>query len=196
MRSAKLTICWVLVNNTTFMNLKSPRLKLIELTEADIIDVHNSNCHPQVARYNTIGIPKAIAETAQLLAPIFDDQVKEIRTLYGWAIRQQKDNNFIGEVGLKLGPSRFKIAELYYSLHPTYWGQGFATEAALAILHFGFIGLELHRIEAGVAVDNNASIRLLERIGMTREGRKRKVLPIAGEWVDNYHYAILEEDYL
>jgi len=52
----------------------------------------------------------------------------------------------------------------------------------------------LHRIEAGVATQNLNSIKLLEKVGMTREGMYRKILPIRGEWVDNYSYAILEED--
>ena len=64
-----------------------------------------------------------------------------------------------------------------------------------AILNFSFVDLNLHRITAGVATENEASIRLLERIGMTKEGKHRKILPIRGEWWDNYHYAILEEEY-
>ena len=55
--------------------------------------------------------------------------------------------------------------------------------------------LSLHRITAGVATENSNSIKLLERIGMLREGRHRKILPIRGEWWDNYQYAILEEDF-
>jgi len=177
------------------MNLKTPRLHLQELTEADIPAVHISNRHPLVARFNTIGIPDSIQETSRLLAPIFADQSKIIRTRFGWAIRREEDQVFLGEAGMILGPDRFRIAEIYYSLHPDYWRNGYATEAVNALLHYGFTDLLLHRIEAGVAVENAASIRLLERVGMTREGRKRKVLPIDGEWVDNYHYAILEEDY-
>jgi RimJ/RimL family protein N-acetyltransferase len=61
-------------------------------------------------------------------------------------------------------------------------------------LKFGFESLHLHRIEAGTATENINSIRVLEKIGMTREGRRRKILPIRGEWYDNYHYAILEDD--
>jgi [ribosomal protein S5]-alanine N-acetyltransferase len=55
--------------------------------------------------------------------------------------------------------------------------------------------LRLHRIEAGCAVENIPSIKVLEKAGMTREGLKRKKLPIRGEWKDNYFYAILEEDF-
>jgi len=52
----------------------------------------------------------------------------------------------------------------------------------------------LHRIEAGVVIENSKSIRVLEKAGMQQEGRHRKTLPIRGEWVDNYHYAIVEDD--
>jgi ribosomal-protein-alanine N-acetyltransferase len=62
------------------------------------------------------------------------------------------------------------------------------------VIRFGFEELELHRIEAGVATENKASIRVLEKLGMTQEGKRRKILPIRGQWKDNYHYALLEDD--
>tara|TARA_B110000037_G_scaffold31375_1_gene37705 strand:+ start:38 stop:364 length:327 start_codon:yes stop_codon:yes gene_type:complete len=88
----------------------------------------------------------------------------------------------------------YNKGEIYYSLIPEFWNKGFATEAVQAILKYGFVTLNLHRIEAGVATQNLNSIKLLEKVGMTREGMHRKILPIRGEWVDNYSYAILEED--
>lgn len=78
---------------------------------------------------------------------------------------------------------------------PEYWRQGLTTEALTQILYFGFTGLELHRIEAGCAVENIASIKVLKKAGMIKDGSKRKVLPIRGNWVDNYIYAILETDF-
>ena len=53
--------------------------------------------------------------------------------------------------------------------------------------------MPLHRIEA-VAVTNTASIRVLEKAGMVREGRHRKILPLASGWTDNYSYAVLDEN--
>ena len=50
-------------------------------------------------------------------------------------------------------------------------------------------------MEAGCAVENIASSKVLEKVGMTREGMKRKKLPIRGQWKDNYFYGILEEDF-
>ena len=101
---------------------------------------------------------------------------------------------FIGEAGLSVTNDRFRMGEIYYNLLPEFWGQGFATEAVKTIIKFGFEELRLHRIEAGVTTDNQMSIKVLEKVGMTREGLKRKMLPIRGNWKDNYHYAILEED--
>ncbi len=89
---------------------------------------------------------------------------------------------------------KFRIAEVWYKLHSNFWGKGYATECLNRILEFGFGELGLHRIEAGCAVENLGSIRVLEKAGMTREGRKRKVLPLKDGWSDNFHYAILATD--
>ena len=59
----------------------------------------------------------------------------------------------------------------------------------------GFNTLGLHRIEAGAAVENTASHKVMEKAGMTREGMKRKNLPIRGEWKDAYFYSILEDEF-
>ena len=77
---------------------------------------------------------------------------------------------------------------------PKYWGKGYATEVAKGLIKVGFEEFKLHRVEAGVATDNVPSIRVLEKCGMIREGLRRKILPIRGEWKDNYHYAIIEDD--
>jgi RimJ/RimL family protein N-acetyltransferase len=96
--------------------------------------------------------------------------------------------------GIRPGKPLYRNAEIWYKLHKNFWGQGYATEAARELLKFGFNELDLHRIEAGCAVDNIASVRVLEKCGMTREGRTRKLLPLAHGWSDNFQYAILEED--
>lgn len=107
------------------------------------------------------------------------------------------NNQFIGLIGLKnLGTPNYRTGEVWYKLHKDFWGSGYATEAVIRILEFCFTDLNLHRIEAGCAVENIGSIKVLEKASMTREGRKRKKLPIRGEWKDNYFYAILKEDFL
>jgi len=176
------------------MNFQTERLNLEEITRKDIDAIHQLHCFPQVAQHNTIGIPENIAQTEELHEGLFADQQKEERSLYKWAIRLKTSHEFVGEMGLNLSIPKYCMGEIHYSFVPTFWGKGYATEAAHGLINLGFGRLKLHRIEAGVATDNHASIRLLEKIGMTREGIRRKILPIGGEWKDNYQYAILEED--
>jgi len=84
--------------------------------------------------------------------------------------------------------------EIFYKLHPHYWGNGYATEITRKLIEIGFKEFKLHKIEAGTAVKNIKSIHVLEKVGMIREGIRRKILPIRGEWVDSYHYSINEDD--
>ncbi len=174
------------------MNLQTTRLLLTEITEGDIADIHEMNSFEAVARHNTIGIPNDIAQTKKQLQRIIEDRANAKRTRYGWAIRMRKTNEFVGEIGMTLAAERFKMGEIYYSLHPEKWKQGYATEAVQAVLASAFDTLKMHRIEAGVDTENTNSIRLLERVGMQREGCRRKILPINGMWKDSYLYAILE----
>lgn len=73
-------------------------------------------------------------------------------------------------------------------------GKWIRTELAKKLILIGFEIFNLHKVEAGVATKNIKSIRVLEKIEMTREGLRRKILPIRGKWIDNYHYAIVEDD--
>ena len=80
-----------------------------------------------------------------------------------------------------------------YAMDEAYVGKGIATEAVELIVNFAFKEVGLHRIEAYVAPENKASIRVLEKVGFLQEGLLRKLLYINGKWVDHYMYARLEE---
>lgn len=177
------------------MEHQTKRLKLVELTFADLEDIHKMHSLPEVDEYNTLGIPATINDTGVLLNGWLDQQQLSPRSSYIFCIKQSDTNRFVGLIALILGKVNFKIAEVWYKTLPEYWRQGFTTEALTQLLNFGFTDLGLHRIEAGCAVENIASIKVLQKVGMTREGRKRKVLPIRGNWVDNYLYAILDTDF-
>ena len=94
-----------------------------------------------------------------------------------------------------MAPARFQKAEISYSLLPEQWQKGLGTELVKQLLKHCFNTLGLHRVEAGVAIDNFASIRVLEKAGMKREGTQRKILPLSSGWSDNFSYAILKEDW-
>ena len=177
------------------MVLQTARLKLREVSLTDIERIHDLHSLPETDKYNTLGIPKSIDETKNLVIDWTNAQYQSPRKKYVFCI-EKGNNDFIGLFGINIGKPNYQNAEIWYKLHSNYWNQGFATEAVKTILHFCFTELKLHRVEAGCATANIASIKVLEKSGMIREGQRKKLLPIRGEWFDNFEYAILEEDFI
>jgi [ribosomal protein S5]-alanine N-acetyltransferase len=176
------------------MELQTRLLKIRELSLIDLVNIHNLHSLPEIDEYNTLGIPATIETTEVLLDGWIENQKSIPRISYVFCIEHNQTNKFVGLIALILGKLNFKIAEVWFKIDPIYQSQGLATVALTKLLKFGFFDLGLHRIEAGCSIENIASIKVLEKVGMTREGSKRKVLPIRGKWIDNYFYSILETD--
>ena len=176
------------------MEISTDRLIIREVEWKDLDDIFILESCPEVDEFNTLGIPDDKNVTKEYLRPFIRDQKQKVRKKYCWTIRLQATGEFIGLAGMTLTADRFRMAEIWYNLMPANWGNGYGTELARRLIRFGFEDLKLHRIEAGVATENKRSIKVLEKVGMSIEGIRRKILPIRGDWVDNYHYAILEDD--
>ena len=84
---------------------------------------------------------------------------------------------------------------LFRSLHRDYWKHGFGTELAHELLRFGFEELKCHRIYASCVADNYGSYRVMERNNMRREAHFVKNRKHRGEWLDEYIYAILDDEW-
>jgi RimJ/RimL family protein N-acetyltransferase len=110
-----------------------------------------------------------------------------------FAITSRQTNDLMGGIGLSI-TARHKRGHLGYWLGVDHWGKGYATEAAQAVLRYGFATLGLHRIEAGHYPRNLASGRVLEKIGMQREGVLRDDLLKGDQFEDTVMYAILRTD--
>lgn len=177
------------------MELSTERLSMVELSFDDLSDIHQLHSLKETDEFNTLGIPDSIQVTKSLLNEWIEQQKAHPRVAYLFRIQLKKTNQFVGLIGLTLGKLNFRIAEVWYKTQPAYWRQGYTSEALKELIRYGFSSLKLHRIEAGCAVDNKASMKVLEKVGMVREGCKRNVLPIRGEWVDAYFYSILETDH-
>jgi ribosomal-protein-alanine N-acetyltransferase len=177
------------------ISLSSPRLKFHLVKPDDLFEIHELHSLPETDRFNTLGIPLDLEQTNEILLAWMASAKSDLTPEYTFTIRHKKTNAFIGLIALKCGNPKFRIAEVWYKLHVKQWQKGYGTEALTRVLRFGFEDLKLHRIEAGSAVENIASIRVLEKTGMQKEGRKRKTLPLKSGWSDNYEFAILEEDW-
>jgi RimJ/RimL family protein N-acetyltransferase len=90
---------------------------------------------------------------------------------------------------------RHARAEIGYWTAKSYWGRGFCTEAATAVLEYGFTALSLNRIQASVLPRNPASRRVLEKLGMQCEGLLRQYIRKHEIYEDLWMYSILVADW-
>lgn len=111
------------------------------------------------------------------------------------ALVVEHDGQVIGDISLWLTDDTRVKAEIGWVFRPDGGGQGYATEAARAVLDWGFGSAGLHRIVAQMDARNTTSARLSERLAMTREAHLRQDWWSKGEWTDTVIYAILAEEH-
>ncbi|MGH2614970.1 MAG: GNAT family N-acetyltransferase [Thermomicrobiales bacterium] len=174
--------------------LKTERLILRELQETDWQALHAIESLPEVARFQSFE-PRTVAESRAYIRDAIRGAADSPRLTYDLAVVLADEDRLIGRCGLGISESEPREAVLWYTLHPDQWGRGYTTEAARAVVNFGFRELRLHRIWADCDPANIASWRVLEKLGLRREGHLRENAWINGEWVDSFIYAILDREW-
>ena len=114
---------------------------------------------------------------------------------FTFAVVLKSENKLIGGCGIYVSNTVNREAFLGYIFHRGYWGRGYATETASALVAFGFNRLKMHRIFATCDPQNLASIKVLEKVGMQKEGLLRQNYLIRGKWRDSLLFAIIENDF-
>jgi RimJ/RimL family protein N-acetyltransferase len=114
--------------------------------------------------------------------------------LFNLAITRRSDGALIGAIGLVVKPQH-ECAELGYWVGKPYWNRGYCTEAARALVGYGFESLGLNRIYSHHFVRNPASGRVMQKIGMAHEGRLRQHVKRWGAFEDLEQYGILRNEY-
>jgi RimJ/RimL family protein N-acetyltransferase len=176
------------------MLLTTNRLILREFAEDDWRAVLAYQSDPAYLRYNPYSYRNE--HDVRSFVRMFMDWSREIpRKKYQLAIVLKSDERLIGNGGIRMQTAHSEVADIGYEIDRRYWGQGYATEAACALLAFGFNQLHLHRIWAYCIAENVASARVLEKIGMMYEGRQRQSEHMKNRWWDTLHYAILQDDW-
>lgn len=139
------------------------------LSPDDLESVHRLWTDPGVRRYLWDGevIPLEKARTMLLRSVESFEQHG-----FGlWAITRKGSEDLIGFCGFWPAGEDGRGAELLYGLATPCWGEGLATEAARATIRYGFEEIGLDRIVAGADTENTASLRVMEKAGMVRDGR-------------------------
>lgn len=80
-------------------------------------------------------------------------------------------------------------------IHCAHWGKGYATEAAREVIHFGFTQLQVHRVVAFCNAHNAASARVMEKLGMRKDGHLRETRWWRGAWSDEFVYSVLDREW-
>ena len=176
------------------MHLESERLLLREFTLDDWSAVNAYTSDPRVVQYMLFG-PTTESQTREYLAQGMATAAQQPRRIYELAVVLRAENHLIGTVTLALDPDERRHASFSYLLHPQYWGKSYATEAMQTLIDFGFSVLQLHRLEDTCDPRNQASIRVMEKLGMRREGHLRETIWKDGQWHDQYIYAILAHEW-
>src|SRR6516225_4293206 len=170
--------------------LETKRLTLRRFREADIPDL-----------IRLISAREVAATTLRIPYPYTHRDAVEFLTRYAQgpdlilAIVLRPQGYLCGGIGLH-PESQHRRAELGYWIGLPYWGHGYATEAAQAVVRYGFMELKLNRIFASHFKENRASQRVLTKLGMRREGCMRQHVIKWGQFVDLELYSILREEML
>ena len=135
------------------------------------------------------------ADVPDFVQMFVGQQGERPRRKFQLAITLASGGLLIGNCGIRRKANNDWEADVGYELAPEYWGRGYATEAALAVVGFGFRELGLHRISSWCITDNTASARVLEKVGMRLEGRLRENEYFKGRWWDTLLYGLLETDW-
>jgi RimJ/RimL family protein N-acetyltransferase len=169
--------------------LETQRLRLRPYSESDI---------PELVPL--IGTREVAATTLRIAHPYTEADARAFLELTQdldklWlAITLRADGRQIGGIGLRINNDQ-QHAELGYWLGVSYWGQGYATEAAREVLRYGFEELGMHRIFASHFKHNPASGRILKKLGMKYEGCQREHVRKWEQFVDSELYGILRREW-
>ena len=107
----------------------------------------------------------------------------------------EDDGTYLGEVGVCVRSAEHRQCEVGYVFLPEAAGQGFATEATVAMVDLAFSELDAHRVVGRLDARNDGSARVLERVGMRREAHMRENEYVKGEWTDEVVYAVTEDEW-
>jgi len=175
--------------------IRTDRLTLRPFTRGDVDAVYAYRRREDVARYLfDVALSReecALAVQQRISQVSFEAEGDKIIL----AVELTQSGVLIGEVSLIWRSVDARQGEVGWIFDPQYHGRGYATEAANAMLDLAFGPGDIHRVAARCDVRNDASWRLMERLGMRREAHFREHAIFRSQWDEEYIYAILWQEW-
>lgn len=173
--------------------LRTARMVLRPFTHADTDALFALQSRPRVLRYWDAPPWRERAQAERFIAVC--KQIEQDGRGARLAIEHAATGAFIGWCALVQWNPDYRSAMLGYCLDDAAWGQGFATEAAGALLRWAFATLDLNRVQAESDTRNAASDRVLQKLGFVREGTLRENCVVDGEVSDSWVYGLLRREW-
>ncbi|MEW5760632.1 MAG: GNAT family protein [Candidatus Thermoplasmatota archaeon] len=173
--------------------LETKRLILRKMTLDDAKDLFEYASDPDVAKYVSWDYHKSIEDSINFIKSVI--QKYEKKEVSEWGIIYKGDGKFIGTCGYVWWVPAHDRAEIAFALSKKYWNKGLITEAVEEVIKFGFEKMMLNKIMASCMIENIASRRVLEKVGMTFEGILREHIFARGSYHDLKVYSILRKEY-
>jgi RimJ/RimL family protein N-acetyltransferase len=148
----------------------------------------------EVISDTTLRIPHPYSEEMALAWIGRHQSIRDRGLAIFYAIDLKESIELIGSVGLDVDQMHNR-ATLGYWIGREYWNRGFATEASSMLLEYAFNVMRLHKVDSHLFLRNEASGRVLEKLGMKREGYLRDPIWKSGSWEDIIEYGILDSEY-
>lgn len=178
-------------------DLEYGRLRLRKMEEEDAPVIFQYWGDDEVVRYLNMASMETVQDTRDMIDLL--NGLSESEDTIRWGIELKETGVLIGSCGFNIWQlSGADRGEIGYDLGRPYWGQGYMTEALHALLDFGYSVMGLNRIEALVIPGNDASIRVLDKLGFQLEGLLREYQQNEqGEgYIDLQLYALLKREYM
>jgi len=182
------------VNFFPFPTLFTERLKLRRIVKEDVHRLYHIRSNEELMRYLARPVATKLDDARTLIDKI--DNGLETNSGITWAISYRTDEQkLLGTIGYwRLEKENFR-AEIGYILDKQEHGKSVMREAIQKVLEFGFSDLRLHSVEARVSPANEASVRLLEKVGFVKEGLFRENFFFNGAFIDSGVYTLLAANF-
>jgi [ribosomal protein S5]-alanine N-acetyltransferase len=175
--------------------IRTQRLALREYTPDDWPTLLAYQSDPRYLRYYPWTERSAVT-VREWVTSLVARQTDEPRDVFQLAITlPAEEGRLIGSCGVRVNDRARREGNIGYELNPEYWGHGYATEAARAMLSYGFDQLDLHRVWAQCNAENIGSAHILEKLGMRREAHFREHDHFKGRWWGSFIYAMLDHEW-
>ena len=173
--------------------LRTDRLLLRPFADTDAEPLFGLHSNPRVLRYWDSPPWTDPARAERFLTAC--RQMAQDGTGARLAIELLADGAFVGWCSLTRWSPDFRSAALTYCLDERAWGNGYATEAAGALLGWAFETLDLNRVQAEADTRNAASARVLEKLGFVHEGTLREDCVVDGDVSDSWVFGLLRREW-